>query len=100
MVIIALLSCPLESTSELGKKFRKIPPSPDFINLKGNYCYSEKGIGIQNIIIWDVEKSRVADAIAFLNGRWVKSYSSVPGLSFSIFPAMELEEAIFASGLN
>lgn len=94
MVIIALLSCPLGSTTELGKKFSTIPSSPDYIHIKGNYCYSEKGSGIKNIIIWDVERERMADAIEFLNIRWVKAYSSVPGLTFSIFPALELPEAV------
>jgi hypothetical protein len=99
MVIIALLSCPLESKDELANKFSKIPSSPDYIHIKGNYCYSEKGVGIQNIIIWDVERARMADAFEFLNNRWVKAYSSVPGLSFSIFPALELAEAVKMAGL-
>ena len=94
MVIIALLSCPLESSTELGKKFSKLPSSPSYINIKGNYCYTEKGVGIQNIIIWDVERERMADAIEFLNDRWVRAYTSVPGLSFSIFPALDLKEAV------
>ncbi|OHD72397.1 MAG: hypothetical protein A2W19_13705 [Spirochaetes bacterium RBG_16_49_21] len=99
MVIIALLSCPLDSKDELVKKFSKLPSSPAYIHIKGNYCYIEKGVGIQNIIIWDVDRERMADAIEFLNGRWVKAYSSVPGLSFSIFPALELEEAVRMVGL-
>jgi hypothetical protein len=94
MVIIALLSCPLNSANELGRKFSQLPSSPDFIHIKGNYCYTEKGVGIQNVIIWDVERQRMADAIEFLNNRWVRAYTSVPGLSFSIFPALELGEAV------
>jgi hypothetical protein len=94
MVVIALLSCPLNSKDELAKKFSKLPSSPEYIHIKGNYCYTERGVGLQNIIIWDVERERMADAIEFLNNRWVKAYSSVPGLTFSIFPALELQEAV------
>jgi hypothetical protein len=99
MVVIALLSCPLDSKDELVKKFSQLPSSPEYIHIKGNYCYTEKGVGIQNIIIWDVDRPRMADAIEFLNNRWVRAYSSVQGLSFSIFPALELAEAVRMAGL-
>lgn len=94
MVIIALLSCPLDSINELGKQFSSLPSSPEYLQIQGNYCYTEKGVGIQNIIIWNVAREKMADAIEFLNTRWVRSYNSVPGLTFSIFPALELSEGI------
>jgi len=94
MVIISLLNCPLDSTDVLRQQFSKLPPSPDYIRLKGNYCYNNRGSGIENIIIWDIDEPKMADALEFLNMRFVKAYSCVPGLTFSIFPALELDEAI------
>ena len=99
MVVIGLLTCPMESTRELAESFLDLPPSPDYIHLKGNYCYAEKDKGMQNIIIWEVERGRMADAIESLTSRWVRIYAGIPGISFSVIPGMDLEESLRMHGL-
>jgi hypothetical protein len=98
MVIMTHLLVPAESVKETGKCFIELPPLPDYMTIRGPYIYSVKGEGIHSIDIFEVEKTKMADAIEFLYNRHV-AFFGIPGYSFSVNVCLEAGEAVKMVGL-
>ena len=94
MVIISQASYPAESVEEIAKRFVELPPLPDYITMKGPYISSLKGEGVQTIAVYEFEdQSKLADALTFVGSRIVPYYG-VPGFTYSVFPWLEVQEAL------
>ena len=98
MVIIASISFPPESGTDLGKRFIEQPPLPDYMTSKGPYLKSRKENNVQAFEIFELDKSRLAEGYEFLSNRFI-TYSGVPGYKYEINVYMEAAEALKLVGL-
>lgn len=99
MVIIAMVSYPTENTKEVAKRMLELPPLPAYITLKGVYTSSEVGVGIKGIAIYELDQSKVSEAIGFIAARYTKYYG-VPGFTYSANIWLEAKEALKAIGMG
>ena len=100
MVIIASVAYPPESVNEIAARFVEMPPLPDYITLRGPYISSLKGEGVQTISLYEFEdQSKLAEALAFVGSRMV-TYYGVPGFTYSVFPWLEVQEALKLIGMG
>jgi hypothetical protein len=98
MVIVTSVSFPTESSKELGKRFLEAPAFPDFITRKGPYFSSNKKDGIMVFSIYEVDRSRVADAIEFATN-FLATFIGVPGFKYEIKTHLETAEALKMIGM-
>jgi hypothetical protein len=98
MVTIGMISCPTESSKEMGKRFMDIPPLPAYIKRKGPYVGSELGVGIRLISIWEYDPSKMAEAVEFI-GNYYAHFIGVPGFTYTIDTWFEVTEAFKMVGL-
>lgn len=98
MVIVTHIIFPTENAKEVGKRMLTIGPLPDYLVVRGPYIYSIAGEGIHSIDIFELDKSKMAEALEFLNNRHV-AFFGVPGYTFSVHVCMEAAEAIRMVGL-
>lgn len=88
-----------ESVKETGKRILELRPFPDYMTIRGPYIYSVEGEGIHSIDIFEVEKTKLADAVEFLNNRHV-AFFGIPGYTFSVNVCLEASEAMKMIGLG
>ena len=93
MVMIDVCTYPLESTEEMVKRFKKLPPVPDYISIKGHYIRHVEKDGVQSILIYEFDADRYAEASEHISKRWMAFYG-VPGFTGSSQPWLEAVEAI------
>ena len=98
MVIIGTMSFPPQSAKEVGKCFMELPPVPDYITMKGPYVHGVKGEGIQSTILYEFDRSRMAEAFENVSNRYV-AYHGVAGLTYAINVCLEAQEALKMIGL-
>jgi hypothetical protein len=98
MVTIAMISFPAESSKEMGKCFKDIPPLPPYITRKGPYVGSELGVGIKIISLWEYDPSKMAEVTEFL-GNYYAHFFGVPGFTYTIGTWFEIHEAFKMIGL-
>lgn len=99
MIIMTHVLIPTTSAKELGKRVLELPPFPDYLTIRGPYIYSTEGEGIHSIDIFEVEKSRMAEALEYLNNRHV-AFFDIPGYTFSVNTCLEATEGIKMLGLE
>ena len=99
MIIMTHVLVPTTSAKELGKRVLELPPFPEYLTIKGPYIYSTEGEGIHSIDIFEVEKSRMAEALEFINNRHV-AFFDIPGYTFSVNTCLEAIEGIKMLGLE
>lgn len=98
MVVLGMLSYPPEGANEVGKRFLANPPLPGYITMKGPYVSGVKGEGMQTLVVYECDRSKLADAMEFVTNRYV-GYMGVPGLTFSVQVWMEVGEALKMIGM-
>lgn len=98
MVAIGMVSYPTESSKEMGKRFKDIPPLPTYITRKGPYFSGELGVGIKAISIYESDPSKTAEVVEFL-GNYYAHYFGVPGFTYTIGTWVEIKEALKMIGL-
>jgi hypothetical protein len=98
MVTIGIVSFPTESSKEMGKLFKDIPPMPKYITRKGPYVGSEVGVGIKLISIWEYDPSKMAEVVEFI-GNYYAHFIGVPGFTYTFNPFFEVKEAFKMIGL-
>ena len=99
MVIIGMLSFPSEASKETGKRFQGLGPLPEYITMMGPYISSTKEEGIQTIVLYELEKSRLPEAFEIISNRYV-NYHGVPGLTYSVQVWLDVVEAFKMIGLE
>jgi len=98
MVIIAIMSYPLQSANEMAKRFLAQPALPAYIAMKGPYMDVELGEGVKAISVYECDESKYFDAQDALATRYAK-YNGVPGCSYSIHRWAEAKDALKAVGM-
>ena len=98
MVTISILSFPLESAEEIGRRFMELAPIPNFIQTIGPYIYTDSRDGNTAITIYRYEKARAAEANdAIANGH--VAFYGVPGFRYSIKLASSSATALNMLGM-
>ena len=99
MIILSTVSFPPESAKEIGKRFMEVAALPDYITRRGPYILPVTGQGVQSMSIYEVDRpTRMAEAVEFLSNEQAK-YFGIPGYTYSINIALEVEEALKSVGL-
>jgi hypothetical protein len=98
MVIITLWSFPPESAKEIGKSVLELPPLPAYMTMK-DYVNNEVGVGIKVITIYEIDQSKIREALEVLNNRYV-IFFGVPGFTYSIQVWLETMEALKLVGIG
>ena len=98
MVAIVMVSFPTESSKEMGKRFKDLPPLPSYITKKGPYFSSELVVGIKAISIFESDQSKMAEATVFISNYYA-NYIGVPGYTYTIGTWQETMEALKMIGL-
>ncbi len=99
MVIITENMFPPGSAKGVGKAFMEMRPLPDFITMKGPYINSAAGQGVRSILIYECDKSKLAEAMEIVADRLTK-YFDVPGYTYSSNVWLEAQEALKLVGLG
>ena len=99
MVIIGFSSYPTESVKEFAKRFMEQPPLPAYITMRGPYVSSEVGKGIVSFGIFEVEQSKISEAMQVITARYAK-YFGVPGYTYSVKIWLEAKEALKTIGMG
>jgi len=99
MVIIGIMSFPLESSKEVGRRLGEQPPLPAYITMKGPYVNAEVGVGIKSIALYEFDQSKTREALDSVYNRYTK-YIGIPGFTYSIHPWLEAKEALKMIGLG
>jgi len=99
MIIMTHVLIPTKSAKAVGKRMLELPPFPDYLTIRGPYIYSVEGEGIHSIDIFEVEKSRMTEALEFLNNRHV-AFFEIPGYTFGVKTCLEASEGIKMLGLE
>lgn len=97
MVIIADMSFPPESASDVGKRFLEAAPIPGFMSLKGPYIKGRKD-GIQAVELYELDNSKLAEGEAYVTNRCV-TYFGIPNFRYEINVFFEAAEALKMIGL-
>jgi hypothetical protein len=97
MVVVTSVAFPTESANELGQRFLKAPALPDFIIRRGPYFHSSREEGIVSLSIYEVDRSRLADAIEFATN-YMATFIGVPGFKYRIRTYLETAEALKTIG--
>jgi len=98
MVILGMMSYPPEGAKEAGKRFLANPPLPDYLTMKGPFIYASKGEGIRTLVVYECDRSKLADAMEVVSNRYV-IYMGVPGLTYTVQVWMEIGEALKMIGM-
>jgi hypothetical protein len=98
MVIVTSVAFPTESSKELGKRFLEAPALPEFMTRKGPYFSSNREDGIVTLAIYEVDRSRLADAIEFATN-FLATFIGIPGFKYEIKTYLEAAEALKTIGL-
>ena len=99
MVIIGKISFPPESAKEIGKRFSKLPPLPDYMTMKGPYVRSMMERGIQGMEIFELNNNKLAKGLEYVTNRYA-TYFGIPGFKYNIAPYTETYEALKIIGLG
>ncbi len=99
MVIMGITSYPTESATEIGKRFQEAPSFPDYLTRRGPYILNVRGEGIQGFSIFELDRSRMAEAVESISNYYVK-FMGVPGFTFSVNVCLEPQEALKMIGLG
>ena len=98
MVIVANISFPPESASDVGKRFLETAPVPDFMTLRGPFVKGRKG-GIQAFEFYELDNSRLAEGYDFVTNRCV-TYFGIPDYRYEVNVYFEAAEALTMIGLG
>jgi hypothetical protein len=98
MIIITSVTFPPESSKEMGKRFGDLPTLPDYLKMEGPYVRGSALQGIQIITLFEVDASKMADAMIALGDRYAK-YIGVSGYKYSINVWFDITEALAMIGL-
>ena len=98
MVIIGMVSFPLNSGTEAGQAFLKAPPLSDFITRRGPYLINIKGVGVESISIFEFDNSKMAEAMSSITNFYI-SLKDVTGFSYSTQVFMDIQESLAMIGL-
>jgi hypothetical protein len=98
MIIIASITFPTESSKDIGKKFGELPALPDYLTMMGPYVRGSALQGIQTITLYEVDTSKMADALIAIGDRYAK-YIGVSGYKYSINVWFDITEALAMIGL-
>ena len=99
MIIMTHVLIPTASARELGKRVLELPPFPEYLTISGPYLYSVEGEGIHSTDIFEIDQSRMAEALEFLNNRHV-AFFDVPGYTYGIYTCLEAIEGLKMLGLE
>ena len=99
MVIIAFATYPPESAREIGKRFMKVSPVPDFITMEGPYLYSNGENGIQAASLYKFDKSKAAEVLQIVNDQHA-AFFGVPGYQYDIKVCAGVERGLKMSGVS
>lgn len=93
MVIIGMMSYPPEALPEVMKRLSAQSPLPEGITMRGPYGSSRVGEGMKSITIYEIDQSKIAEAMIAIGKRYQK-YFGVPGLTHSIELWVETADAL------
>jgi hypothetical protein len=93
MVIIGDISFPPDATEKVGKNFLALAPVPDYMTLKGPYIRDVKENGIQAVEIYEFDKSKMTEGIAFVTHRHTPSFDT-PKYQYKIRVYFEAADVI------
>jgi hypothetical protein len=99
MVSVTFSSYPPENVQEFAKRFIAQPPLPEYITMKGPFVSSDVGVGIKNLVIFEFDQSKMAEAIQIITARYAK-YFGVPGFTYSQQIWLDAVEALKAVGMG
>lgn len=99
MVIIAFATYHPESSQEMGKRFVKLSPPPEFIKMEGPYMYPDGNGGVQATTLFKFDKSKAAEALQFTHDQYA-AFFGVPGYTYDIKVCAGAERALKVSGVT
>jgi hypothetical protein len=102
MYVIFVGSVPISQSKEARKRYKEIFPAPDrpeYMNHVGTWGYysDENWNAVQ---VFDVERSRVADALERMDTSIFNIYGDIPGFRFTNRVAYGPEEGFKIAGLD
>lgn len=83
MVTIGITRWTPETGHEMGKRFAKGEPLPDFIEVVGPYMYADGKEGLKSITIFKYAKERAGEASDAIANAFMLYYG-VPGYRYSM----------------
>jgi hypothetical protein len=96
--MLAITCFPQESATELGKRFKDVEPAPDFMTTIGPFIKSTLE-GTKTIAIYEFDASKYAEAIEYLNNRYVANHG-IPGFRYSLEHWLDAMDALKLIGLG
>ena len=99
MVIITFASYPPESEREVGERFIKFSPPPEFIKMEGPYFYPNGNGGVQAATLLKFDKAKAAEALQFATDQHAV-YFGVTGYTYDIKVCAGAERALKVSGVT
>ncbi len=99
MVLVSLLSCPLERLEELTNRYPNAPALPDDMTMRGPYGYFTKNGGYNSIQIYEFDQTKIGDAIRAVYAR-LSTYNSISGLTYDLRICSDPSDAAAAAEDN
>lgn len=98
MVIIGKISFPPQSIKEFSDAYLKVPPLPDYMEIKGQYFRTAEEKGVKVISIFGFDALKLSESIEYVHQRF-GYYFHVPGLNTSIEVWLEPDNDLKNIGL-
>ena len=83
MITLSTVSYPPESAKEIGRRFLKMSPTPDYIDVVGPYTVATVEDGIRAVTIYRYERARAGEANEAIANLHMAFYG-VPGYTYSL----------------
>ncbi len=99
MVIVAQMSYPPESATEMAKRFLEAPQIPEFLNRNGPYVGANLTDGISIVVVYELDNANLADGMSFI-ANYYTMFFGVPGFKYEIKPHFDVMEGLKMLGMG
>ena len=99
MVIVAQMSYPPESATEMAKRFLEAPQIPEFLNRNGPYVGANLADGISIVVVYELDNANLADGMSFI-ANYYTMFFGVPGFKYEIKPHFDVMEGLKMLGMG
>lgn len=83
MITLSTIAYPPESAKEIGKRFLKMSPTPDYIDVSGPYTVPTVEGGLRAITIYRYDRTRAGEANEAIASLHMALYG-IPGYTYSL----------------
>jgi hypothetical protein len=99
MVIVTTISFPTESANEMGDRFLKVSPLPDFLSRKGPFFSSSNTGGVNSLSVYELDNDKLAEGMTAVS-EYITGFFGIPGFSYEVKVSLEVEESLKMIGLG